>query len=54
MAAKEGHQEHPLGIYWFMWIALFVLSGGSYATDGIDKLLQGITTLDEVVRVIRE
>jgi len=31
--AKEGHQEHPLGIYWFMWIALFVLSTGSYMTD---------------------
>ena len=33
MSAQEGHQEHPLGIYWFMWIALFVLSAGSYATD---------------------
>jgi cytochrome c oxidase subunit IV len=33
MAAEQGHQEHPLGIYWFMWIALFVLSAGSYATD---------------------
>ena len=33
MAAAEGHQEHPLKIYWFMWIALFVLSAGSYSTD---------------------
>jgi cytochrome c oxidase subunit IV len=33
MAASEGHQEHPLKIYWFMWGALFVLSGFSYATD---------------------
>jgi len=34
MAEKEGgHQEHPLGIYWFFWGALFVLSAGSYGTD---------------------
>jgi cytochrome c oxidase subunit 4 len=33
MAAKEGHQEHPLKVYWMMWVALFVLSAGSYATD---------------------
>jgi cytochrome c oxidase subunit 4 len=32
MAAAEG-QQHPLKIYWIMWIALFVLSGFSYATD---------------------
>ena len=32
MAADEG-QQHPLKIYWIMWIALFVLSGFSYATD---------------------
>jgi len=32
-STQEGHQEHPLGIYWFMWIALFILSAGSYATD---------------------
>ena len=33
MAAKEGHQEHPLKVYWLMWGALFVLSAASYATD---------------------
>lgn len=32
MAAIEG-QQHPLKIYWIMWVALFVLSGFSYATD---------------------
>lgn len=32
MAANEGTQ-HPLKIYWIMWVALFVLSGFSYATD---------------------
>jgi len=32
MAAEAG-QQHPLKIYWIMWIALFVLSGFSYATD---------------------
>jgi cytochrome c oxidase subunit IV len=36
MAAAEGHQQHPLGIYWFMWIALFVLSAGSYSTDFLE------------------
>jgi len=30
--AEEG-QQHPLKIYWIMWIALFVLSGFSYWTD---------------------
>jgi cytochrome c oxidase subunit 4 len=35
MAAEEG-QQHPLKIYWIMWIALFVLSGFSYATDFMD------------------
>lgn len=30
--ADEGTQ-HPLKIYWIMWIALFVLSTFSYATD---------------------
>jgi len=29
----EGHQQHPLGIYIFVWILLFVLSGFSYAVD---------------------
>jgi cytochrome c oxidase subunit 4 len=33
MAAKEGHQEHPLKVYWIMWAALFILSAGSYAAD---------------------
>jgi len=32
MASAEG-QQHPLKIYWIMWISLFVLSGFSYATD---------------------
>ncbi|NCF16132.1 MAG: cytochrome C oxidase subunit IV [Gammaproteobacteria bacterium] len=30
--AEEG-QQHPLKIYWIMWLSLFVLSGMSYATD---------------------
>jgi len=34
--AAEG-QQHPLKIYWIMWVALFVLSGFSYATDFMDK-----------------
>ena len=32
MAAEEG-QQHPLKIYWIMWVALFLLSGLSYWTD---------------------
>ena len=32
MASEEG-QQHPLKIYWIMWIALFVLSAISYWTD---------------------
>ena len=32
MAAEEG-QQHPLKIYYVMWVALFVLSGVSYWTD---------------------
>ena len=32
MAAEEG-QQHPLKIYYVMWVALFVLSGISYWTD---------------------
>jgi len=32
MASEEG-QQHPLKIYYIMWIALFVLSGFSYWTD---------------------
>jgi cytochrome c oxidase subunit IV len=33
MAAAEGHQEHPLAIYFWIWGLLFVLSGFSYAVD---------------------
>lgn len=37
----SAHQEHPLGIYWTMWIALFVLSAFSYATDFLpDSMLR--------------
>lgn len=32
MASGEG-QQHPLKIYYIMWIALFVLSAFSYWTD---------------------
>ena len=31
-STTEGHQ-HPLGIYFQIWILLFVLSGFSYAVD---------------------
>jgi len=30
---EEGHQQHPLGIYIWIWVLLFVLSGFSYAVD---------------------
>jgi cytochrome c oxidase subunit IV len=33
MATAEGHQEHPLAIYFWIWGLLFVLSGFSYAVD---------------------
>jgi cytochrome c oxidase subunit IV len=33
MAQAEGHQEHPLPIYFWIWGLLFVLSGFSYAVD---------------------
>jgi cytochrome c oxidase subunit 4 len=33
MATAEGHQEHPLAIYFWVWGLLFVLSGFSYAVD---------------------
>lgn len=33
MASAEGGQQHPLGIYYKIWILLFVLSGFSYAVD---------------------
>jgi cytochrome c oxidase subunit 4 len=32
-AAEIEHQEHPLGIYFRIWILLFVLSSMSYAVD---------------------
>jgi len=32
MSAEAG-QQHPLGIYYKVWVLLFVLSGFSYATD---------------------
>lgn len=32
MAAEAG-QQHPLGIYYKIWVLLFVLSALSYATD---------------------
>src|SRR5210317_843391 len=34
--SDEGTQ-HPLKIYWIMWIALFVLSTFSYLTDFLDR-----------------
>jgi cytochrome c oxidase subunit 4 len=36
----EGHQQHPLGIYLFVWILLFVLSTFSYMVDYMN--LQGM------------
>lgn len=36
----EGHQQHPLGIYLFVWILLFVLSTFSYLVDYVQ--LQGM------------
>ncbi len=30
---SEDGTQHPLKIYWIMWVALFVLSTFSYATD---------------------
>lgn len=33
MTGTEGHQQHPLGIYIWIWVLLFVLSGFSYAVD---------------------
>lgn len=35
MSAEAG-QQHPLGIYYKVWILLFVLSGFSYATDFLE------------------
>ena len=31
--AAEGHQQHPLGIYLWVWALLFVLSAFSYMVD---------------------
>ena len=36
---SEGHQEHPLAIYFWIWILLFVFSTFSYMVDYAD--LQG-------------
>lgn len=33
MTASEGHQQHPLGVYFWVWGLLFVLSAFSYAVD---------------------
>jgi cytochrome c oxidase subunit IV len=33
MAQAEGHQQHPLGIYIWVWGLLFMLSGFSYGVD---------------------
>lgn len=33
MAAQEGHQQHPLGIYIWIWVLLFVISFFSYMVD---------------------
>jgi cytochrome c oxidase subunit IV len=33
MEQVEGHQQHPLGVYFKVWALLFVLSSMSYAVD---------------------
>ena len=33
MAAQEGHQQHPLGIYFWIWGLLFLISFFSYMVD---------------------
>lgn len=33
MASEETHQEHPLALYFWIWILLFVVSGFSYMVD---------------------
>lgn len=35
MASAEG-QQHPLGVYYKIWVLLFVLSASSYAVDYFD------------------
>jgi cytochrome c oxidase subunit IV len=37
--AEDGHQQHPLKVYFIVWGWLFVLSAGSYMVDYIG--LQG-------------
>lgn len=34
--AAEGHQEHPLAIYLWIWLLLFVLSTCSYLVDYLE------------------
>ncbi len=34
--SSEAGQQHPLGIYYRIWVLLFVLSGFSYAVDFFD------------------
>ena len=31
--ATEGHQQHPLAVYLWVWVLLFVLSAFSYMVD---------------------
>lgn len=38
--AEATHQEHPLGVYFKIWLLLFVLSACSYAVDYVQ--LQGM------------
>ncbi len=47
MASTEGHQQHPLGIYIWVWILLFVLSFFSYMVDYFQ--LQGMLRWSLVV-----
>lgn len=39
MEQADGQQQHPLGLYFKVWIALFILSGFSYMVDYME--LQG-------------
>jgi cytochrome c oxidase subunit IV len=41
VVAEEGHQQHPLSIYLWIWVLLFVLSTLSYMVDYIG--FQGYT-----------